>query len=384
MTEMMSILFQECENGDFMGLCQRAQMTRIIWLLLAAVLMRTAFTTVSYGCKVPAGIFVPSMAVGACFGRIVGILVQAMQHAYPDSFLFSSCQPDVPCITPGAYAFLGAAAALCGVTKMTVSLVVIMFELTGALSYILPTMIVAMVAKAVGDRFYMGGIYPLLIRLYGLPFLDKEEHTFNAPVSAVMVRDMGVFTATNMHLDEIEQILAETDYKGFPIVDNLQDRHLLGYISRSELRYCIDKARRLRGVTNQAMCYFSVEDQVLGEDPEIGSISIIEFGPWVDQTPITVHPKLALEVVLDLFKNLGPRVILVEEDGCLIGLVTKKDVLKAVHRRRYRTRAPVVMSQDASPLLRSPATELGLVRRPAANAQARQTRAAGEAIELST
>jgi chloride channel 3/4/5 len=38
---------------------------------------------------------------------------------------------------------------------------------------------------------------------------------------------------------------------------------------------------------------------------EIGSTSIIEFGPWVDQTPITVHPKQALEVVLDLFKNMG-------------------------------------------------------------------------------
>jgi chloride channel 3/4/5 len=122
-----------------------------------------------------------------------------------------------------------------------VSLVVIMFELTGALNYILPTMIVAMVAKAVGDCFYIGGIADQLIRLYGLPFLDKEEHTFNAPVSSVMVRDIGVFTASGMHLDEIEHILMETDYKGFPIVDSRQERHLLGYISRSELRYCIGK-----------------------------------------------------------------------------------------------------------------------------------------------
>ena len=96
---------------------------------------------ISYGCKVPAGIFVPSMAVGASFGRMVGILVQALHDAYPSSQFFAACDPDVPCITPGTYAFLGAGAALSGIMHITVTVVVIMFELTGALTYILPTMV---------------------------------------------------------------------------------------------------------------------------------------------------------------------------------------------------------------------------------------------------
>lgn len=33
-------------------------------------------------------------------------------RAYPQSGIFMVCTPDVPCITPGTYAFLGAAAAL--------------------------------------------------------------------------------------------------------------------------------------------------------------------------------------------------------------------------------------------------------------------------------
>lgn len=37
---------------------------------------------------------------------------------------------------------VGAAAFMGGVTRMTVSLVIIMFELTGALTYVLPIMIV--------------------------------------------------------------------------------------------------------------------------------------------------------------------------------------------------------------------------------------------------
>jgi chloride channel 3/4/5 len=113
----------------------------MIFSLLLATVIRTFFVILSYGCKVPAGIFVPSMAIGATFGRMVGIIVQAIHEKFPNSAFFAACQPDVPCITPGTYAFLGAGAALSGIMHITVSVVVIMFELTGALTYILPTMV---------------------------------------------------------------------------------------------------------------------------------------------------------------------------------------------------------------------------------------------------
>ena len=109
--------------------------------LAFATIMRTLLVIISYGCKVPAGIFVPSMAIGASFGRMIGILVQALHESFPQSRFFAGCEPDVPCITPGTYAFLGAGAALSGIMHITVSVVVIMFELTGALTYILPTMV---------------------------------------------------------------------------------------------------------------------------------------------------------------------------------------------------------------------------------------------------
>lgn len=97
--------------------------------LLFATVLRIGFVVVSYGCKVPAGIFVPSMAIGATFGRMLGIMVKALYRcaemrsmiglplthihsAYPKSSMFAVCQLDLQCITPGTYAFLGAAAAL--------------------------------------------------------------------------------------------------------------------------------------------------------------------------------------------------------------------------------------------------------------------------------
>lgn len=113
----------------------------MIFSLAIATILRTLLVIISFGCKVPAGIFVPSMAIGASFGRMVGIFVQHLHESFPNSAFFSACEPDVPCITPGTYAFLGAGAALSGIMHITVSVVVIMFEITGALTYILPTMV---------------------------------------------------------------------------------------------------------------------------------------------------------------------------------------------------------------------------------------------------
>lgn len=76
--------------------------------------------------------------------------LRELSSAYPHSGIFAVCDPNVPCITPGTYAFLGAAAALSGVMRITVTVVVIMFELTGALTYILPTMVSPTAIQKVG------------------------------------------------------------------------------------------------------------------------------------------------------------------------------------------------------------------------------------------
>ena len=52
--------------------------------LFVATILRIGMVVVSYGAKVPAGIFVPSMAIGATFGRMVGIMVKALwQYVKP-------------------------------------------------------------------------------------------------------------------------------------------------------------------------------------------------------------------------------------------------------------------------------------------------------------
>ncbi|KAF9894746.1 glycerol ethanol, ferric requiring protein [Aspergillus nanangensis] len=349
MTEMMEILFRECEGGhDYHGLCESKNRWSMVASLAVATVLRVLLVIISYGCKVPAGIFVPSMAIGASFGRLVGILVQALHESFPDSQFFAACEPDVPCITPGTYAFLGAGAALSGIMHLTISVVVIMFELTGALTYILPTMIVVGVTKAVGDRFGNGGIADRMIWANGFPFLDnKEDHVFNAPVSHAMTSDPLSLPASDFPVREAEHLLNDNKFQGFPIVEDRTKKILVGYIGRTELRYAIDRARARGMLSPNARCVFTKEaaeasvarrassvsrhhlaPESFDDIQQSSGASYVDFSPYADHTPLTVHPRLALETVIELFKKIGPRVILVEHRGRLTGLVTVKDCLK--------------------------------------------------------
>ncbi|KAF8588706.1 Cl-channel protein [Ramaria rubella] len=359
MTESLAILFRECDNGgDYDNLCQSGVQWRMANSLLLATIFRVGFVILSYGCKVPAGIFVPSMAIGATFGRMIGIIVKAMYRAYPQWGWFAVCQPDVPCITPGTYAFLGAAAALGGVMRITVCVVVIMFELTGALTYILPTMIVLLVTKSVGDFFGGGGIADEMIRLNGYPLLDKNDHAFNISVSRVMRQGLQTLNASRTTVADVEILLQRTSFQGFPIVSSDGRRTLEGYIGRTEIKYVLEKSRQSRDVSPQTFCSFTSEtveqdDPTAGTAPALGidedelenmvqaSVSgAVNMSPWVNQTPLTVSPQLPLEIVMQLFKRLGPRVILVEEHGSLVGLITVKDVLKFIACERGTSTSP--------------------------------------------
>ncbi|KAK7432631.1 glycerol ethanol, ferric requiring protein [Neonectria magnoliae] len=341
MTESMEILFSECNGGEaYHGLCDADQRYWNIISLVIATVLRILLVIVSYGCKVPAGIFVPSMAVGASFGRTVGIIVQALYEANPSSVFFSACKPDEPCITPGTYALLGAAAALSGIMHITVSVVVIMFELTGALNYILPTMIVVGVTKAVSELFGKGGIADRMIWFSGFPFLDnKEEHNFGVPVSQVMRTSVVTMPVHGLTLGEVEQLLADDRYQGFPVIEDNNSKILVGYIGRTELRYAIDRLTRgSQPASPTTKCVFAastvnhsattpITPSMVHHGESSGSTTL-DFSRYVDSTPVTAHPRLSLETVMELFRKIGPRVILIEYHGKLTGLVTVKDCLR--------------------------------------------------------
>lgn len=120
-TELVYNLFRECRLGSHNSLCVAnpgswEHAAPIINAILTAMVVKGALTVVTFGIKVPAGIFIPTLGVGACAGRILGIMMEWLQVSNPNGRVFASCGGDLDCIVPGLYAMVGAAATLSGVT----------------------------------------------------------------------------------------------------------------------------------------------------------------------------------------------------------------------------------------------------------------------------
>lgn len=122
-TELVYNLFAECRPGSdtHSALCISTpgaweHAWPVISAILTAMFVKAGLTVVTFGIKVPAGIFIPTLGVGACAGRILGILMEYMQARNPELPIFASCGGDLDCVVPGLYAMVGAAAALSGVT----------------------------------------------------------------------------------------------------------------------------------------------------------------------------------------------------------------------------------------------------------------------------
>lgn len=114
--------------------------------------------------------------IGGLIGRLTGLIMIRLNSM----FGFVACHK---CIHPGVYAIVGGAAMLGGVTRVTISIVVIMFELTGGLSYIVPFMVAVMVAKWVGEALCEQSIYDCYIRLRGYHYLDTNATVRNGQTS---------------------------------------------------------------------------------------------------------------------------------------------------------------------------------------------------------
>jgi chloride channel 3/4/5 len=337
-SELVYTLFAECKaiTDDQFGICKTgAASGGVIVLLLEAAALGFVLASVTFGLQIPAGIILPSMAIGALYGRALGILVQIWQKNHSDSLIFAGCEPDIPCITPGTYAIIGAASALGGVTRMTVSIVVIMFELTGALTYVLPIMIAVMVSKWVGDAFGRRGIYETWIQFNEYPFLDNRDESAipDVPVSQIMTQidDLAVLTATGHTLQSIREFLVSHPYRGFPVVLEATQNILLGYISRTELLFALKTAAaepRNLDVTFSAPPLATANIATSEEQYP----TTLDLRPWMDQTPITLNAKSSLQLTVAMFQKLGLRYVLFCDRGGLKGLLTKKDVWYVLDR----------------------------------------------------
>merc|ERR1719375_1434419 len=156
------------ELPDPIGLCGAKDFQSTAYLaafLLYAVFLRLIQTAFTFGALVPAGLFVPSLFIGGCLGRAMGSVLKAAGMMGPHHL-----------VEPGVYAMVGAGAMLAGVSRLTISLVVVLFELTGGLTYVVPFMLACLTAKWVGDMVTDDrSVYDVFATLNGFTKVEQNE-----------------------------------------------------------------------------------------------------------------------------------------------------------------------------------------------------------------
>ncbi|KOS48041.1 hypothetical protein ACN38_g955 [Penicillium nordicum] len=339
-TELLFELASPCESDvESTGLCPRTDgILEIVQYLLMAFVIKSFLTIITFGIKVPAGIYVPSMVVGGLMGRIVGHLIQYWALRHPTFFLFDSC-PAVAgiesCVTPGVYALIAAGATMCGVTRLSVTLPVILFELTGSLNHVLPFSLSVLCAKWTADAIEPRSIYDLLTDMNSYPFLDsKLQPTTDAelgdivrPVRKNRIIDISaspLVPATDLRLKLEHLLMAGELDSGLPI---LRDGVLAGLIPAPDLEYALDT---LRDDEENAVCLMTLDTSraVYDGDNEDEDAIQVDFNQFIDPAPVALDIHSPIDLVYQCFAKLGLRYLCVTQDGKYAGLVHKKAFVK--------------------------------------------------------
>ncbi|KAK7685663.1 hypothetical protein QCA50_011007 [Cerrena zonata] len=325
-SELVAQLFQECDpnKGDYHGLCNPTALWENVFLLILTAMTKVLLTTWTFGMMIPAGIFLPTIAIGACLGRAMGLLTQGLQRSHPTAWIFAACPPDptIPCVSPGFYSVIGAAAMLGGVTRMTLSLVVILFELTGALSHVLPIMISVVVSKWVADALGKEGIYSVWIAMRQYPWLPPDEFRDKGQTAAQIVKPVEslvvIYDEEQTTLKELNTFFEANGYHGYPVVNN--DK-LLGYIVAEKTKAYIDPLLSDDAASGvQRICTFS--KHAAANNPDL-----VDLSDLIDDTVLQLRKDVPLQLVVNMFQKMNLRHVLFSQGGKLTGMVTKTDVV---------------------------------------------------------
>ncbi|GFT82231.1 chloride channel protein 2 [Nephila pilipes] len=225
--------------------------TNIYINLAIFIVMNFITTTVCATLPVPAGVFIPVFRIGAAFGRLVG---ECMAAWFPEGIRMGD---NIFKILPGGYAVVGAA-ALSGSATHTVSTSVIVFELTGQMSHILPVIIAVLIANAIAQSL-QPSIYDSIIQIKKLPYLPSiistSSQAHNVYVDDIMVREI-VYIWEGATYREIKSILKSNKrLQSFPLVESSESMILLGSVQRMELMRLLERhlgrERRLEEVARR-------------------------------------------------------------------------------------------------------------------------------------
>lgn len=330
-----------------------------ILLMLVLYFLGAAYTS---GSAISSGTFVPMLLIGACIGRLVGLVtvdIAAHYGAGSEGAPRGVFLPPSPWawIDPGAFALIGAGAFMGGVTRMTLALAVIMMEMSNDVRIILPAMVAIMLAKFVAD----GACHSLnhgLLDVKCVPFLPKTPHSAIS-LDLVEVRYVMHFPVVTlreqMRLGDVRDVLRRTRHNGFPVVrDTPEGGVCVGLVVRDHLlRLLVEAVKRgtcqhlevsfaelnhrtqvdagaLQQETQQQLAVLEGRPLTPAHFPNDPGLweEVLDLTPYINTSALRVPESFTLERSYILFSTLGLRhLTVVDEHNRVKGMVTRKDLL---------------------------------------------------------
>lgn len=286
---------------------------------------------VTYGIAIPSGLFIPVILAGASYGRLVGTFLGPLSG-----------------LDAGLFALLGAASFLGGTMRMTVSLCVILLELTNNLLMLPLVMLVLLISKTVADSFNKG-VYDQIVKMKGLPYMEAhaEPYMRNLVASDAVSGPLITFSGVE-RVGNILCALKITRHNGFPVINEppfSEAPELCGLVLRSHLLVLLKgkkftKHRILTGpeiVRSFKAHEFAKPGSGKGlklEDLDIKDDEMemfVDLHPITNMSPYTVLETTSLAKAAVLFRGLGLRHLCVvpKTPGRppIVGILTRHDFM---------------------------------------------------------
>ncbi|MBE8992203.1 chloride channel protein [Nostoc sp. LEGE 12450] len=260
---------------------------------VAAIAFAAQFilTLIAFGSGAPGGLFAPSLILGSCLGHIIGVAELYITGVG----------------SPTTYALAGMGGFFSAVSKVPITAIVIVFEMTTDFNLVLPLMIVSVAAYLVADKVVPGSLYEKLLELKGITLTKQvpmEGALTKLTAKDVMQERVETLDA-EMSLEEAMQSFARSHHRGFPVVE---DSKLVGIVTQSDLLKIRESAKHTL------------------RDRNLADIFLKEI---MTPVPMTVTPTHTLGNVLYLLDRYQISRLPVVNGRKLIGIITRADIIRA-------------------------------------------------------
>ena len=190
------------------------------YVLIALSLAKILATVITLGSGGSGGVFTPALFIGASLGGGVGALGAELIPGHV--------------VHPASWALVGMAGLVSGATRAPLTAMFMVYELTNDSAYVVPLMIVSVVAFITAKRFARYGLYDGWLAARGQHVAHGVDESI---MEGIHLRDVTDTTlpriGPEMGLAEVARLMSECRASTLPVVDETDS--LLGLIGQHQL-----------------------------------------------------------------------------------------------------------------------------------------------------